>query len=63
LGEKLYLAENKDVEFGYKIAKGMVRFGIGQTVVELVKGTDERVKHVYKLGGENSIVVKVAKLN
>ncbi|MDR3281883.1 MAG: UDP-2,3-diacylglucosamine diphosphatase LpxI, partial [Endomicrobium sp.] len=71
-GEKLSYAERKDVEFGYKIAKGIAGFDIGQTVVvkdrsvlaiESVEGTDECIKRAYKLGGANSIVVKVAKPN
>ncbi|MDR3256291.1 MAG: UDP-2,3-diacylglucosamine diphosphatase LpxI [Endomicrobium sp.] len=69
-GKKLSSDENKDVEFGYKIAKGIAGFDIGQTVivkdrsvlaVESVEGTDECIKRAYKLGGDNSIVVKVAK--
>jgi hypothetical protein len=57
--EKLSLVENKAVEFGYKIAKGIAGFDIGQTVVvkdksvlavELVEGTNECVRHVHKLG-------------
>ncbi|MDR0820019.1 MAG: UDP-2,3-diacylglucosamine diphosphatase LpxI [Endomicrobium sp.] len=71
-GKKLSSDENKDVEFGYKIAKGIAGFDIGQTVVvkdksvlavESVEGTDECIKRAYKLGGENSIAVKVAKPN
>jgi DUF1009 family protein len=71
-GEKLSSSENKDVEFGYKIAKDIARLDIGQTVVvkdrsvlavESVEGTDECIRRAYKLGGDNSIVVKVAKPN
>ncbi|MDR2396074.1 MAG: UDP-2,3-diacylglucosamine diphosphatase LpxI [Endomicrobium sp.] len=71
-GKKLSLDENKDVDFGYKIAKGIAGFDIGQTVVvkdrsvlavESVEGTDECIKRAYKLGGENAIVIKVAKPN
>ena len=71
-GKKLSSDENKDVEFGYKIAKDIAGFDIGQTVVvkdksvlavESVEGTDECIKRACKLGGENSIVVKVAKPN
>ena len=69
-GKKLSTSENRDVEFGYKIAKGIAGFDIGQTVVvkdrsviavESVEGTDECIRRAYKLGGENSIVVKVSK--
>jgi DUF1009 family protein len=71
-GKKLSSSENKDVEFGYKIAKALAGFDIGQTVavkdrsvlaVESIEGTNECIKRAYKLGGENSIVVKVAKPN
>jgi DUF1009 family protein len=72
VGKKLSSDENKDVEFGYKIAKGIAGLDIGQTVVvkdksvlavESVEGTDECIKRAYALGGQNSIVVKVAKPN
>jgi DUF1009 family protein len=72
VGKKLSSAENKDIEFGFKIAKGIAGFDIGQTVVikdrsilavESVEGTDECIKRAYLLGGENSIVIKVAKPN
>jgi DUF1009 family protein len=71
-GESLSHSENKDVEFGCKIAKGIAGFDVGQTVVvkdrsilavESVEGTDECIRRAYKLGGANSIVVKVAKPN
>ncbi|MCL2144154.1 MAG: UDP-2,3-diacylglucosamine diphosphatase LpxI [Endomicrobia bacterium] len=71
-GKKLSADENKDVEFGFKIAKGIAGFDIGQTVVvkdrsvlavESVEGTDECIKRAYRLGGDNSVVVKVAKPN
>jgi DUF1009 family protein len=71
-GKKLSLDEDKNIDFGYKIAKGIASFDIGQTVVvkdksvlavESVEGTDECIKRAYKLGGENSIVIKVAKPN
>ncbi|GHT36325.1 hypothetical protein AGMMS49593_00850 [Endomicrobiia bacterium] len=71
-GKKLSSDESKDMEFGYKIAKAVAGFDIGQTVVvkdksilavESIEGTDECIKRAYKLGGENSIVVKVAKPN
>jgi DUF1009 family protein len=72
VGKKLSSDENKDIEFGYKIAKGIAGLDIGQTVVvkdksvlavESVEGTDECIKRAYALGGKNSIVVKVAKPN
>lgn len=60
----------KDVLFGWKIAKEIGRMDIGQTVVvkggsvlavEAIEGTDEAIKRGGKLGGSNSVVVKVAK--
>ncbi|MDR1928637.1 MAG: UDP-2,3-diacylglucosamine diphosphatase LpxI [Endomicrobium sp.] len=71
-GDKLSSEEIKNIEFGYKIAKGIASFDIGQTVVvkdksvlavESVEGTDECIKRAYELGGSNLIVVKVAKPN
>ena len=72
VGKKLNSDENKDAEFGFKIAKGIAGFDIGQTVVvkdksvlavESIEGTDECIKRAFSLGGENAIVVKVAKPN
>jgi DUF1009 family protein len=72
VGKKLSSDEQKDVDFGFKIAKGIAGFDIGQTVVvkdrsvlavESVEGTDECIKRAYSLGGEGAIVVKVAKPN
>jgi hypothetical protein len=72
VGRKLNSDENKDAEFGFKIAKGIAGLDIGQTVVvkdksvlavESIEGTDECIKRAYSLGGENAIVVKVAKPN
>ncbi|MDR2676846.1 MAG: UDP-2,3-diacylglucosamine diphosphatase LpxI [Endomicrobium sp.] len=71
-GLKLSSDEERDVEFGYEIAKVVAGVDIGQTVVvkdrsvlavESVEGTDECIKRAYQLGGENSIVIKVAKPN
>lgn len=72
VGTKLNSDENKDMEFGFKIAKGIAGLDIGQTVVvkdksvlavESIEGTDECIKRAYSLGGDNAIVVKVAKPN
>jgi len=71
-GKKLSPSEDKDVKFGFKIAKGIAGLDIGQTVVikdrsvlavESIEGTDECIKRAYKLGGKNAVVVKVAKPN
>jgi hypothetical protein len=54
------------------MAKAIAGLDIGQTVVvkdksvlavESIEGTDECIKRAYSLGGENAIVVKVAKPN
>lgn len=72
VGKKLNSDENKDAEFGFKMAKGVAGLDIGQTIVvkdksvlavESIEGTDECIKRAYSLGGENAIVVKVAKPN
>jgi DUF1009 family protein len=71
-GKKLNSAENKDVEFGFDIAKSIAGLDIGQTVVvkdrsvlavESIEGTDECIKRAYSLGGNNAIAIKVAKPN
>jgi hypothetical protein len=71
-GKKLNSDENKDVDFGFAIAKSIAGLDIGQTVVvkdksvlavESIEGTDECIKRAYALGGDNAIVVKVAKPN
>lgn len=72
VGKKLNSDENKDVDFGFNIAKSIAGLDIGQTVVvkdrsvlavESIEGTDECIKRAYSLGGDNAIVVKVAKPN
>ncbi len=71
-GKKLNSFETKDAEFGFKMAKAIAGLDIGQTVVvkdksvlavESIEGTDECIKRAYSLGGDNAIVVKVAKPN
>lgn len=62
--------EWKDVEFGWKIAKGVGSLDIGQAVVvkgkavmavEAIEGTDEAILRGGKLAGEGAVVVKVSK--
>ncbi|MDR0915119.1 MAG: UDP-2,3-diacylglucosamine diphosphatase LpxI [Endomicrobium sp.] len=71
-GKRLSRYNNKDIQFGYSIAKSIARLDIGQTVVvkdrsvlavESVEGTDECIKRAYQLGGDNIVVVKVSKPN
>jgi DUF1009 family protein len=70
VGKAPSLEQWKDVLFGWKIAKEIGRMDIGQTVVvkggsvlavEAIEGTDEAIKRGGKLGGSNSVVIKVAK--
>jgi DUF1009 family protein len=71
-GKELSDDEQKDVDFGFKMAKAIAGLDIGQTVVvkdtsvlavESVEGTDECIKRAYGLGGKGIIVCKVAKPN
>jgi len=62
--------EQKDILFGWKIAKEMGRLDIGQTVVvkdravmavEAIEGTDEAIKRGGTYAREGAVVVKVSK--
>lgn len=64
--------EWKDLKFGYKIAKGIGRMDIGQTVVvksgivlavEALEGTDNAMRRGGELGRGEVVVTKVAKPN
>ncbi|HUT84349.1 MAG TPA: UDP-2,3-diacylglucosamine diphosphatase LpxI [Thermodesulfobacteriota bacterium] len=65
--------EQKDIEFGWKIAKGIGEMDIGQCVVvknqtvlavEAIEGTDETIRRGGSLAGKGGIVVvKVSKPN
>ena len=74
LGPKLSQDQQQDVEFGFRIAKEMSRFEIGQTVVvkdgtvlavEAFEGTDKCLARGGELAGKDggAIAVKVAKQN
>ena len=63
-------AEKKDIELGWKLAKEIGRFDIGQCVVvgggtvlavEAIDGTDATILRGGKLGRGNAVVVKVCK--
>jgi len=63
-------AEERDVEFGMRIAKEIARLDIGQTVtvkdkaivtVEAMEGTDKAIARAFDLVGEDYSVVKVAR--
>ena len=60
----------KDIAFGWKLAKNMADLDIGQTVVvknravvavEAMDGTDETIKRAGRLAGSGTVVVKVAR--
>ena len=62
--------EQKDIEFGWHMAKEIGKLDIGQTVVvkdqailavEAIEGTDEAIKRGGRLCGKGAIVVKVCK--
>lgn len=66
--------ERKDIEFGWKIAKGIGEMDIGQCVVvknqtvlavEAIEGTDETIRRGGSLAGKEGgiVVVKVSKPN
>lgn len=63
-------AEQKDMEYGFKMAKELGRLDIGQTVVvkdmavmalEAIEGTDACIRRGGKLARKGAVVVKVAK--
>ncbi len=70
-GPPLTAAQQRDIEFGWRVAKELGRLDIGQSVavrgqsvmaVEAVEGTDECIRRAGKLCQQgNFIVVKVAK--
>jgi len=62
--------EQKDIEFGWEMAKEIGRLDIGQTVVvkdqavlavEAIEGTDEAIRRGGRLCGEGAVVVKICK--
>lgn len=69
---KLNDSEQKNVEFGIRMAQGIAGLDIGQTVVvkkrmvlavEAGEGTDECIRRAAKLGGDEVIIIKSAKPN
>jgi len=63
-------SEMQDIRFGFSLAKEMGRLDIGQSVVvkdgvilavEAIEGTDQAILRGGELGGEGTVVVKVAK--
>jgi len=67
-GDRPGKKEMKDVEFGFRMAKGVGALDIGQTVVvkdgnvmavEAIEGTDEAILRGGRLSGPGSVVVKV----
>lgn len=71
-GAKLSRREEEDVDLGWKIAKEIARFDIGQTVivkngtvvaVEAFEGTNEAIRRGGALAREGAVMIKVAKPN
>lgn len=69
---KLNETEEKNVEFGIRMAQALAAMDCGQTVavkrrmvlaVEAIEGTDECVRRAAKWGGDEVVVVKSAKPN
>ena len=69
-GRDLTREEEKDIRFGWRIAKGVGGLDIGQTVVvkhravvaiEAIEGTDQTILRGGELGGAGTVVVKVSK--
>lgn len=65
-------AEQKDLEFGYRMADAIAGLDIGQTIavkhqavvaVEAMEGTDETIARAGHLAGDGVAIVKVAKPN
>ena len=65
-------AERQDMDFGFRIAKELGRFDVGQTVVvknravmalEAIEGTDECIRRGGKLANGGAVVAKVSKPN
>ena len=65
-------SEQKNVDFGIRMAQGLSALDIGQTVavkkraalaVEAIEGTDECIRRGAALGGEGVIIVKSSKPN
>ncbi len=71
-GSKLSRDEEKDVDFGWNVAKEIARLDIGQTVivkngtvlaVEAFEGTNDAIRRGGSLAREAAVMIKVAKPN
>lgn len=69
-GRSITPEEEKDIALGFRIAKELGRFEIGQCVVvkaqavlavEAMEGTDEAIRRGGRLSGEGAVVVKASK--
>ncbi len=65
-------SEQKNIDFGIQMARGLASLDLGQTVVvkkrtvlaiEAIEGTDDCIRRGAALGGEGIVVVKTAKPN
>lgn len=63
-------AQQKDIEYGFQVAKAIGGLDLGQTVVvqgkmilavEAIEGTDRAIERGCRLGNKNAVVVKVSK--
>lgn len=63
-------SEEKDIEFGWRLAKEIGRLDIGQCVVvknlvvlavEAIEGTDETIRRGGRLGKDKAVIVKILK--
>lgn len=70
--KKLSASDEKNIEFGIRMAQGLSALDLGQTVavkrrtvlaVEAIEGTDECIRRAAQFGGEGIVVVKSAKPN
>ena len=68
----LTASEKNDLRFGWRIAKGIGKMDIGQTVVvkegvvvavEALEGTDAAIRRGGQLSGQGTVIVKVSKPN
>jgi UDP-2,3-diacylglucosamine hydrolase len=71
-GPKLSPRHERDVELGWNVAKEVARLDIGQTLivkngtivaVEALEGTNEAIKRGGRLAREDTVMIKVSKLN
>jgi UDP-2,3-diacylglucosamine hydrolase len=69
-GPEIDAAQQRDIEYGLRVARGIGRYDVGQTVVvksgvvlavEAIEGTDEALKRGGRLARGGAVAVKVSK--